>query len=188
MNISNIYGIYIKRCSLQNRERKFTPKTFYEIDPWSKSIVVLCWPNVFWPSGFWSKGKKPLNQHILLRMFSSWPADFWPNDGVASVMAIHDHKMLIGEMAFAQKAWKMIPTHNIKIVHLWPSWWPIDVLPNDSHCCVCQAWLPNVFWPSAFWSKGKKPLNQHIIVRMFSCWPNDQLDQLTFGQMMERPV
>ncbi len=33
INISNIYGIFMKRYSLQNRVSKFTPKMFYEIDP-----------------------------------------------------------------------------------------------------------------------------------------------------------
>ncbi len=33
INISNIYGIFMKRSSLQNRLSKFTPKKFYEIDP-----------------------------------------------------------------------------------------------------------------------------------------------------------
>ncbi len=87
----------------------------------------------------------------MLTHWSTWQADFWPNDGAASEMAKHDYKMLIGEMVFAQKSWKMILTHNIKIVHLWTSWWPIDILPNDSHCYVGQEWLPNVNWPNGFW-------------------------------------
>jgi hypothetical protein len=36
INISNIYCIFMKRSSLQNRVSKFTPKKFYEIDPWSQ--------------------------------------------------------------------------------------------------------------------------------------------------------
>ncbi len=36
INISNIYGTFTRRSSLQNRVRKFMPKTLYEIDPWSQ--------------------------------------------------------------------------------------------------------------------------------------------------------
>ena len=32
INISNIYGIFMKRSSLQNSVSKFTPKKFYKID------------------------------------------------------------------------------------------------------------------------------------------------------------
>jgi hypothetical protein len=32
--MTHVYGIALKRSSLQNRVMKFIPKHFYEIDPW----------------------------------------------------------------------------------------------------------------------------------------------------------
>jgi hypothetical protein len=43
INISNIYSIFMNICSLQNRVSKFTPKKFYEIDPWSTLNNFHCW-------------------------------------------------------------------------------------------------------------------------------------------------
>ncbi len=42
--MSNIYGIFMKRSSLQNRVSKFMPKKFYEIHPsglYYKTITII---------------------------------------------------------------------------------------------------------------------------------------------------
>ncbi len=47
INISNIYGFFMKRSSLQTRVSKFTPKKFYEFDPWLLEFLSTACPAMY---------------------------------------------------------------------------------------------------------------------------------------------